>query len=412
VRFLPITGGCLAAVLGLFAPAAVAAQAAITLASNCPPGFQTTAENTCKLHTMYDQYDSLYDRGVGGLQTALPPRRDGFSPQQIDLGRFLFFDPVLSGDQDMSCASCHHPKLGFADGLKRSIGANGVENLRAAPSLWNMAFLTRFFWDAKSTSLEEQMQGPLFSPVEMASTPQQLLQRLNDNGEYRRLFAEAFPQQQVVTLEQLYLTLAAFQTSLISLNSPYDRYAHGDPDALNAGELEGFNVFRSFIARCSECHTPPLFTNQQVAVIGVPEPDGRPFDPGAAVPGNNPDWRGGFKVPSLRNVAQTAPYMHSGTFDNLRDAAEFYTKGRGHALPEEEKARVQLHWHIWEPKLAEHELDRLVDFMQALTDESFTPSIPERVPSGLAPIGKVPAVLHESNPSATTTVSIAEPTGE
>ena len=394
------------------ASAAVADQPPITLASQCPPGFQTTVDNTCKLHTLYDQYDSLYDRGVGGLQTALPARREGFSPQQIDLGRFLFFDPVLSGDQSLSCASCHHPKLGFADGLKRSIGVNGQENLRAAPSLWNMAFLTHFFWDAKATSLEEQMQGPLFSPVEMASTPQLLLQRLNDNPEYRRLFAEAFPEQPVVTLDQLYLTLAAFQTSLISLNSAYDRYAHGDPNALDAKELEGFNVFRSFIARCSECHTPPLFTNQQVAVIGVPEPDGRPFDPGAAVPSNNPDWRGGFKVPSLRNIAQTAPYMHSGTFDNLRDAAEFYTKGRGHALPEEEKARVQLHWHIWEPKLAEHELDRLVDFMATLTDESFTPAIPEQVPSGLAPTGKLPAALHDGAKSATTTVSTAEPTGE
>lgn len=412
MRFLAFTRGCFAAVIGLVASSPVAAQVPITLASQCPPGFQTTADNTCKLHTLYDQYDSLYDRGVGGLQTALPARRDGFSPQQIDLGRFLFFDPVLSGDQSISCASCHHPKLGFADGLKRSIGINGQENLRAAPSLWNMAFLTHFFWDAKATSLEEQMQGPLFSPVEMASTPQLLLQRLNDNAEYRRLFAEAFPQQQVVTLDQLYLTLAAFQTSLISLNSAYDRYAHGDPEALNAKQLEGFNVFRSFIARCSECHTPPLFTNQQVAVIGVPEPDGRPFDPGAAVPSNNPDWRGGFKVPSLRNISQTAPYMHSGTFDNLRDAAEFYTKGRGHALPEEEKARVQLHWHIWEPKLAEHELDRLVDFMGALTDESFTPAIPDRVPSGLAPIGKLPAALHDGAKSATTTVSTAEPTGE
>ena len=403
---------CAAVALSLVAQAAVAVQPPITLAALCPPGFQTSAENTCKLHTLYDQYDSLYDRGVGGLQTALPARREGFSPQQIDLGRFLFFDPVLSGDQSLSCASCHHPKLGFADGLKRSIGVNGQENLRAAPSLWNMAFLTHFFWDAKATSLEEQMQGPLFSPVEMASTPQLLLQRLNDNPEYRRLFAEAFPEQPVVTLDQLYLTLAAFQTSLISLNSAYDRYAHGDPNALDAKELEGFNVFRSFIARCSECHTPPLFTNQQVAVIGVPEPDGRPFDPGAALPSNNPDWRGGFKVPSLRNIAQTAPYMHSGTFDNLRDAAEFYTKGRGHALPEEEKARVQLHWHIWEPKLAEHELDRLVDFMATLTDESFTPAIPEQVPSGLAPTGKLPAALHDGAKSATTTVSTAEPTGE
>lgn len=368
--------------------------ALIELASACPPGFETTAQNSCKLHTRYDQYDSLYDRGVGGLQTALPHVRDGFSPQQIDLGRFLFFDPVLSGDQDLSCASCHHPKLGFADGRKRSIGAKGLEAERAAPSLWNMAFLTRFFWDARATSLEEQMVGPLFSPVEMASSPAVLLERLNGNAEYRQLFTQAFPGQgDAISLDQLYLALAAFQTSLISLNSPYDRYAHGATDAMTDKELEGFNIYRSFVARCSECHTPPLFTNQQIAVIGVNEPDGRPFDPGAETWSKNKDWRGGFKVPSLRNIAKTAPYMHSGTFDNLRDAAEFYTKGRGHAVPDEEKSRIQIHWHIWEPKLAEHELDRLVDFMQALTDESFTPAIPARVPSGLAPIGVVPSAL-------------------
>lgn len=414
MRFLFPAQFWLAAVLIGMVPCASAAEPLITLAAICPAGFETTAQNTCKLHTRYDQYDSLYGKGVGGLQTSLPPHREGFSPQQIDLGRNLFFDPVLSGDQTQSCASCHHPALGFADGLKRSIGANGQENLRAAPSLWNMAFLTHFFWDAKAATLEEQMTGPLFSPLEMASTPQLLQERLNASAEYRRLFAEAFPdqQQQGVTLDQLYLSLAAFQTSLISLNSPYDRYAHGSPDALTAKQLEGFNIYRSFVARCSECHTPPLFTNQQIAVIGVNEPDGRPFDPGAEVPSHNKDWRGGFKVPSLRNVARTAPYMHSGTFDNLRDAAEFYTKGRGHAVPEEEKARVQLHWHIWEPKLTDNELDRLVDFMQALTDESFTPAIPERVPSGLEPVGRVPAPLHDSAKSATTTVSIAEPTGE
>lgn len=386
----------------------------ISLTDMCPPGFETTEQNTCKLHTLYDQYDSLEGKGIGGLQTELPPHREGFSPQQIDLGRNLFFDPVLSKDETLSCASCHHPQLGFADGLKRSIGIGGQETKRAAPSLWNMAFLKRFFWDDRAASLEEQMTGPLFATDEMASTPQMLLERLNGSADYRRLFADAFPgqEQQGVTLDQLYLSLAAFQTSLISLNSRYDHYAHGDANALTPKELEGFNIYRSFVARCSECHTPPLFTNQQVAVIGVNEPDGRPFDPGAEVPFNNPDWRGGFKVPSLRNIAKTAPYMHSGTFDNLRDAAEFYTKGRGHALPEEEKARVHLHWHIWEPKLTDNELDRLVDFMQTLTDESFTPAIPERVPSGLPPIGRLPPALYDSPKPAKTTVSVAEPNGE
>jgi len=153
------------------------------------------------------------------------------------------------------------------------------------------------------------------------------------------------------------------------------------------------NVFRSFVARCAECHTPPLFTNQQIAVIGVRDPEGVPFDAGAETVTGNPGLRGGFKVPSLRNVARTAPYMHSGAFETLRDAAEFYTLGRGHALPEGEKDRMTIHWHIWEPNLTDDELDRIVDFLATLTDERFKPQVPQSVPSGLLPVGAVPEAL-------------------
>ena len=181
----------------------------------------------------------------------------------------------------------------------------------------------------------------------------------------------------------------------MSLNSRYDQYAHGYHDALTADEQEGLNVFRSFVARCAECHTPPLFTNQQIAVIGVAEPDQQTLDPGAGAIFDNPTWHGGFKVPSLRNIARTAPYMHNGTFSDLRTASEFYTKGRGHALSDAEKNATVLHWHIWEPKLTDDELDALVTFMQALTDEQFIPTIPEQLPSGLEPIGQLPPALRK-----------------
>ncbi|MEK9603336.1 MAG: cytochrome-c peroxidase, partial [Flavobacteriaceae bacterium] len=134
-----------------------------------------------------------------------------------------------------------------------------------------------------------------------------------------------------------------------------------------------------FVARCAECHTPPLFTNQQIAVIGVPEPNGNALDPGAEIPFNEKTLRGGFKVPSLRNIVKTAPYSHSGAFKNLKEAIRFYTLGRGHAVPENEN--LILHWHIWEPQLSEEEIDRLVDFLHTLTDESFTPEIPNTLPS-------------------------------
>lgn len=180
-----------------------------------------------------------------------------------------------------------------------------------------------------------------------------------------------------------YSALAAFESSLISLNSRYDLYAHGIHSALTPEEIEGMNVFRSFVARCAECHTPPLFTNQQLAVLGVPEPEQRPLDPGAQAISGDATQRAAFKVPSLRNVTRTAPYMHAGNFPTLRETVAFYTGGRGHAVPENEQ--LMIHWHIWNPELADHELDRLVDFLGALTDEGFMPEIPERVPSGLPP---------------------------
>ncbi len=351
------------------------------LCKTCPPGFELTDEGICKLRSLYQQYVSLKNQGVGGLKTALPEVRDGFTPQQIDLGRYLFFDPILSKDGTVSCASCHQPEKGFSDGLDRSIGIGGQTVKRSAPSLWNMAFLKLFFWDGRATTLEEQMQGPLFAENEMGNTPEKLVQVLNSNQTYRNMFQQAFPVQDEakIQLNQIYLALAAFESSLISLNSRYDQYAHGFHGALTKNEIEGMNVFRSFVARCAECHTPPLFTNQQLAVLGTPEPEGSALDPGAEIPYNDGSLRGAFKIPSLRNVAQTAPYMHSGRFKTLRETVQFYTDGRGHAVPEGEN--LYLHWHIWEPNLTDTELDRLVDFLQTLTDESFMPKRPDRLPS-------------------------------
>ena len=388
MRFLvsQLLAGALA--LGLMPLVQAAPQ--FLLNENCPASFELMDDGSCELRNLYQFYDSLQDMGVGGTQTALPAHRDGFTPKQIDLGRFLFFDPALSGDGSTSCASCHHPDKGFSDGRARSIGINGHEVDRSAPTLWNVAFLKRLFWDARSGSLEEQAQGPLYHPHEMGNSEAQLRQTLNDNLTYRALFKQAFPDSGSADIElpQLYTALTAFQTSLISLNSRYDRYAHGYHEALNQREIEGMNVFRSFVARCAECHTPPLFTNQQIAVIGTPEPEGRALDIGAETTFDAAKLKGGFKVPSLRNIATTAPYMHSGRFETLRETVEFYTKGRGHAVPE--GVDMHLHWHIWEPKLTDYELDRLVDFLGTLTDETFKPQIPQRVPSGLTPIDNLP----------------------
>ncbi|HEY5748038.1 MAG TPA: cytochrome c peroxidase [Chryseolinea sp.] len=358
----------------------------LTLCSTCPPGFELTDNNLCKLRSLYQQYESGLgnEPGVGGLKTALPAVRDGFTPQQIDLGRYLFFDPALSSDGTVSCATCHQPAKGFSDGLKTSVGLHNTKLKRAAPSLWNVAFYKKFFWDARATSLEEQMTGPLYSPDEMGTTREQLLKTLNAMAAYRDLFQQAFPSRAAgaIRLDEIYTAITAFESSLISLNSRYDQYAHGYHEALNKGEIEGLNIFRSFVARCAECHTPPLFTNQQVAVIGLAEPEGSTFDPGAQETFHDASLRGAFKVPSLRNIDRTAPYTHAGRFNSLREMIAFYSAGRGHEVPKNET--LHIHWHIWEPKLTDYEMDRLVDFIKTLTDESFMPRAPETVPSGIA----------------------------
>ena len=144
------------------------------------------------------------------------------------------------------------------------------------------------------------MQGPLYSPVEMGNTPTQLLTALNANPVYRALFEQAFDRAPI-ELDQIYTAITAFESSLVSLNSRYDLYAHGYHHALTDAEIIGLNVFRSFVARCAECHTPPLFTNQQLAVLGLADAPGELIDPGAQAITGDASQRGAFRVPSLRN---------------------------------------------------------------------------------------------------------------
>ena len=374
--------GVLSVGLLLLASTAQALSQTIELSDSCPPSFILRENNQCRLRHRYQLYDSLKNSGLDGLKSALPAHRDGFSPQQIDLSRLLFFDPILSADHSLSCATCHNPARGFSDGIGRGVGIDGQRQKRSAPSLWNSTFLTRFNWDGRADSYEQQIAGPLFSLTEMGNSPAAMLAAINRVPTYQRLFKQAFiDSMPSINIDHVVLALSAFQSSLISLNSRYDQYVHGYHKALNDREIAGLNVFRSFVARCTQCHTPPLFTNQQIAVIGTPEPADLPRDIGAQATFQSATLRGGFRVPTLRNIATTAPYMHSGRFTTLRQATEFYTLGRGHAAPTNEK--LLLHWHISEPNLNDNELDLLVEFMNTLTDQSLAPKTPKHLPSGL-----------------------------
>lgn len=380
-----------------------------SLATECPASFERVADGGCKLRSLYQRYNGI--EGHGGVQAPLPAIREGFSPQKIDLGRQLFFDPLLSGNRKMSCAHCHHPNSGFADGLATAAGL-GAEGIgpnrkggaslpRRTPTLWNIGFATRLFWDGRASTLEEQAAGPLFSPKEMGNTPAQLEQQMNANPTYRTLFAQAFvrPVQNPITAAEVAVALTAFQSTLVSLNSRYDRYAHGDRNALRPQEVRGMNVFRGFVARCSQCHTPPLFTNHELAVVGAPPGKNLPIDLGAGAFSSDPQMRGAFKVPTLRNITKTGPrYFNAGQMGSLEEAVAFYNAPRGHALPKAERQTVHWHVHMLSAKLSPGDVKDIVAFLGALEDESMTPAAPVRVPSGLPVVAVRPLAASLSTP--------------
>ncbi|EED35602.1 di-heme cytochrome c peroxidase family protein [Luminiphilus syltensis NOR5-1B] len=364
--------------------------AEFTLNSDCPKYFALDHNRRCRLSTLYDLYPQAGE-AWGGYRVALGPRRDGFTPQQIDLGRYLFFDPVLSQHQDLSCAHCHAPEFGMSDGRAQSMGngghgvgpdrRDGHTLTRSAPPLWNLAFQELFFWDGRATSLEDQIEAVFAHPKEMAIDSEALVARLNSLPAYRDMFATAYARDSVLYRDVLD-ALVAFETSLVSLNSAYDRYIHGAQDALTAQETNGLNVFRSFATRCSQCHTPPLFTSGQLATTAVPPPPGQSFDAGAGPVFQEPSLYGAFKVPSLRNIALTAPYMHAGQFQSLAESVGFYSALPGHAVGEL-GPRLTLHWHLVDARLRTDEIEDLVAFMKTLTDATALPEKPDVLPSGL-----------------------------
>ncbi len=377
------------------------------LSSQCPPSFENRA-GRCEFRSLYELFD--LPAGHGGLRAPLPRMRESFTPQQIDLGRLLFFDPLLSSDHRLACSSCHQPAHSFADGRERSQGHLFTEGpqqgrpallARNAPSLWNVGFLSRLFWDSRADSLEEQARGPLFAEQEMASTPESLLASLNGNAEYRQLFSEAFVRtvRSDITVAEVTSALAAFESSLVSFNSRYDRYAMGDAAALTAQEIQGYNLFRGFVARCSQCHMPPLFTSGDVAVVGAPPSPGQPYDAGVGALQPDPDMRGAFKVPTLRNIALTAPYFQAGQLKRLEDVVAFYDDTFGHAVPPGE--RLHVHWHVSlkGPTFSTAERAALVAFLYTLTDETMMPRIPDRVPSGLPVAGASARMAGNARPN-------------
>jgi cytochrome c peroxidase len=334
-----------------------------------------------------------------GLQKAFPteivqPADNPTTPEKVELGKLLFFDPVLSDDNTLSCAHCHHPHLGFSDGLPRSRGrggkgagrerAGGIELTRGAPSLWNTVYYHRQFWDGRAAHLEEQARMVITTPEEVNADPAKLVRELKAIPEYRALFDKAFGGKdgEAITFKNITYAIAAFQRTLVSFNSRFDRYAAGDGSALSPQEKRGLKLFLSPKTRCNECHGIPTFANRDFKVIGVPDPKDGPADVAKpeAERGRGGGPNGAFKIPTLRNIALTAPYMHNGAFETLEEVLDFYSGGGGRGLGLDVPLQDD---KIRKFSLTPQEKADLIAFLLALTDESALPEIPKRVPSGL-----------------------------
>jgi len=253
------------------------------------------------------------------LPKTLPsPKGNPTTPDKVALGKLLFFDPRLSGDNKMSCATCHRPDKAFGDGLPKAIGAGGKTLMRNTPSLLNVGFKSILHWDGRAKSLEEQALIPIQAAGEMTQDLGELEKKLNAVPGYVKQFQAVFGTK--VTRDGIAKALAAFQRTLVTGPSPYDRYLGGEKEALSEDAKRGMELFFGD-ADCARCHRGPLLTDEKFYRIGFSRDKGR-----GAVTGKMAD-NYKFRTPTLRNVARTGPYMHDGRHETLDDVVLFYLRG-------------------------------------------------------------------------------------
>lgn len=345
-----------------------------------------------------------------------------------ELGRLLFWDPILSGEKDIACGTCHHPDFAYADGRDLSLGTGSVglgparmdlskgripTVKRNSPTVLNTAFNgvdenggrrrnrggAPMLWDSRIRTLELQALEPLKAQEEMrgdayseAEAVDNVIARLQAIPEYVTLFRNAFDTTAAIDAQQFGAALAAFERTLVAMNSPFDRFRAGDRDALTEQQRRGMETFDE--VGCDRCHEGPMFSDFDLHAEGVRE------NPKLAEPDAG-TRRFRFRTPSLRNVALTAPYMHNGMLRTLEDVLRFYDRGRSENPSvvnrrddddDDNDALASLSGRFRRvDDMSDSEQRDIIAFLRSLTDSSFDRTIPARVPSGLRPGGRIDA---------------------
>ncbi|MDB5386434.1 MAG: Cytochrome-c peroxidase [Planctomycetaceae bacterium] len=304
-----------------------------------------------------------------GLPEIIHPADNPITPEKVALGAQLYFDPRLSSDGKVSCASCHDPAKGWSNGEAVATGVNGLKGGRSAPTVLNTAFQVFQFWDGRMNTLEEQALGPIQNPIEMNMTLPEVVKRLNGIPGYKSQFQKVFKTD--VTSEGIGKAIAAFERTVLSGDSPYDRFTAGDAKALSPAAERGRDLFFG-AARCSSCHSGPNFTDNAFHNIGIGMHHKEP-DHGRYASSKLEGDKGAFKTPTLRDIARSAPYMHDGSLKTLEEVVAHYNKG---GFPNE-----YLDEEIFPLKLTKEQIADLVTFMKEGLSSSKYPDVkPPKLP--------------------------------
>lgn len=305
-----------------------------------------------------------------GLPKLPVPADNPITKEKVELGKMLYFDKRVSKDGSVSCASCHVPKEGWAERDPVSTGILGQKGGRNAPTVINAAYAACQFWDGRAASLEEQAVGPVANPIEMGSSMDVVVQRFSTIPEYQQRFQKVFGTG--VTEKGFAQAIAAFERTILAGNSPYDQFKAGKKDALSDAQQRGLKIFEK--AGCANCHAAPLFSTYEFHNAGVAA-TGAKADAGRKMVTKKEEDTGAFRVPSLRNVADTAPYFHDGSAKTLDEAVALMAAGgkdNPHRSSDLDAVR--------EAKLTPRDQRDLIEFLNALSG-SFPVIDPPKLPN-------------------------------
>src|SRR5690606_11916265 len=301
----------------------------------------------------------------------------------VKLGKLLFFEPLLSGSNQISCSSCHDPQQSWADKRSVALGHDHQQGTRNTLSLLNVAARKSLFWDGRTLTLESQALSPIEAHHEMAAKPEEISTELGAIPGYRKLFAEAFGDS-AATFGRVTEALAAFQRTIAGRRSRFDRFIDGEHKQLTDQEIHGLHLFRTK-ARCMNCHFGPHFTDEQFHNIGLTYYKRKYQDLGRYEVTKNPDDVGKFRTPTLRDVMNTDPWMHNGLFGTMTGILNIYNSGmQMNTATAEQKASDPM-YPVTDPilrklSLTKEEIQDIEQFMHAITATQYKMRRPEALP--------------------------------